>query len=151
MASDNAAVHPLADAGLIPAPIHPVTSDTPLRIYVLARSEPDPAGGRFVLLREMAEARVYLGAVCDAEGRVQEFVELWIQSLELRDLASGSTDRLTNLALDKRWQTDQQLFLENVPDRVIVTGMETSHARPVLIKQRTGATASGFALTEPAS
>jgi len=91
----------LIPPGFALAPIHPGDARTPLKVCVLLRAEPDPAAGAFVLLRELPGSRVYLGAVCDAAARIQEWVEVWVQTLELRDLAfSRHQERLANYAFD---------------------------------------------------
>src|SRR5690242_16243443 len=97
MENNERSLHPLMPQGFVLAPIHGVPDGTPLRICVLTRTEPDTQGQSFVLLRELPGSRVYLGAICDAEARIQEWVELWVQTLELRDLAfSGYQERLAN-------------------------------------------------------
>ena len=68
------------------APIHVSGTNAPLGVCAVVRTEPDAAQGPFVLLRELPGAKVYLGAVCDAAARIQEWLELWVQTLELRDL-----------------------------------------------------------------
>ncbi len=129
--------HPLAQSGFRLAPIYAGTGDVPLRICVLLRSEPDPASGAYLLLREMPGAQVYLGAVCDASERILEWVEVWVQSLELRELVfSGYHERLTNSVLDARWRAEHQLAVAQAPETVIVTGAELANPRPVLIKRR---------------
>jgi hypothetical protein len=145
-------LHPLATSGLMLAPIHASADSTPLRICVLARSEPDPAAGWYVLLRELPGSRVFLGALCDAEARIQEWVEIWVQTIEFHDLAFSSyQERLTNYAFDQRWRAECELSLANLPESVIATGMETNNPSPVLIKRSTGQTAARFAATEPAA
>jgi hypothetical protein len=128
--------HPLAGSGLVMAPIHSVSDSSPLRICVLLRSVPDPAAGAFVLLREMPGAQVYLGAVCDIDARIQEWVEVWVQSVELRDLTfSGHQELLTNQILDQRWLAEHESAKVNAPALVIITGMETRNPSPVVIKR----------------
>ena len=136
-------------AGMMLAPIHCFTEGAPLRICLFLRSEPDAGSDPFVLLRELPGSRVYLGAVCDVEARLQEWVEIWVQTLDLRDVAfSGSQERLANYAFDQRWVSDHHRGLANLPETVIVTGMEEKHPRPLLIKRRTDQAASPFAPVE---
>lgn len=145
-------LHPLATSGLMLAPIHASGDGVPLRICVLVRSEPDPAAGWYVLLRELPGSRVYLGAVCDAEARIQEWVEIWVQIIESYDLAFSSyEERLTNRTFDQRWRSEYELCLANLPETVIVTGMETQNPSPVLIMRSSSQTAARFAVTEPAA
>jgi hypothetical protein len=142
--------HPLADSGLLLAPIHPVNDATPLRVCIVVRSEPDPAAGPFALLRELPGARVYWGAVCDAEARIQEWVEVWVQSIELRDLAfSGYQETLTNFIFDQRWRLEYDLCAANLPETVIVTGMEMQNPSPMLIRRRAAKAGALFVPVEP--
>jgi hypothetical protein len=145
-------LHPLATSGLMLAPIHASDDSVPVRICVLARSEPDPAAGWYVLLRELPGSRAYLGAVCDAEARIQEWVEIWVQTIEFHELAFSSyEERLSNHTFDQRWRSEYELSLANLPESVIVTGMETQNPRPVLIKRSTDQATARFAATEPAA
>ena len=106
----------------------------------------------FVLLRELPGARVYLGAVCD-EARIQEWVEVWVQTLELRELAfSGYQERLSNHAFDQRWRAEGAALRKNIPNGLIVTWMEEENPGPIVIKRpSTDLTETGFVATEPAS
>ena len=80
------------------APIHGYDAGTPLRLCVLVQLKATAASGPFVLLRELPGSRAYLGAVCDAEARVQEWVEVWVQTLEMKDLAfSGRSQSVEGL------------------------------------------------------
>ncbi len=144
--------HSFPPAGTVLAPIHCVRDDTPLRVCLLMRSEPDAGSAPFVLLRELPGARAYLGAVCDAEGRLQEWVEIWVQTLDLREVVfSDSQERLTNYAFDQRWRSDHQRCLDTLPETVIITGTEENNPRPLLIKRRTDPAASPFAPVEAAA
>ena len=107
MENDAQSSDPLADLGFFLAPIHSFDDNSPLRLCVLTRLQPDAATGWFVLVRELPNARIYLGAVCDAAGRVQEWVEIWTQTSELRDLVFSSyEERLTNHTFDQRWHSE---------------------------------------------
>jgi len=138
-------------AGTKLAPIHCFADGTPLRICLFLRSEPDAGPDPFVLLRELPGSRVYLGAVCDAEARFQEWVEIWVQTLDLRDVAfSGSQERLANYAFDQLWLADYQRCLANLPETVIITGMEQKNPTPLLFKRGAGPADSPFAPVEAA-
>ena len=142
-------LHPFIPSGYVLAPIHGVDDRTPLRICILVHSEPDPVSGPFVLLRELPGSRVYLGAVCDAEARIQDWVEVWVQTLELRELAFSSyQERLSNHAFDQRWRSECGMYRETLPQWMIATGMEEKNPGPILIKQRAGGANTGFAGTE---
>ena len=143
---------PFPPAGSVLAPIHGLTQGAPLRICLLVRPDADAGTEPFVLLRELPGARVHLGAVCDADARFHEWVEIWVQTLDLRDVAfSGSQERLANYAFDQRWLLDHQRCLANLPDTVIVTGMEQQNPPPLLIKRSEGKIDSPFAPVEPTS
>jgi len=129
------------------APIHQADESTPLRIGVLLREVADPIGGFFVLLREISGARVYLGAICDQQTQIQEWIEVWVQSGDVPDLTfSNHQEQLTNPTLDQRWRLDFELNLTIIPGETIRTGMETENPGPMLIKK--SATPGGLALTE---
>jgi hypothetical protein len=122
-------------AGILPAPVHPFSEGTPLKVCVLVRIEPDPVTGPFVTLKDFPGARVYLGAVCDARARVQDLVEIWVQTFELRDLTfSGYQERLTNFTFDQRWRAESQLCASTMAEILLATGMEESNPGPVLVK-----------------
>jgi hypothetical protein len=141
-----------ADSGLVLAPIHSDSDGTPLRVCVLVRSESDPVGGTFVLLREVPGAQIYLGAVCDAAARIQDWVEIWVQGAELRDLVfSGYEERLTNFLFDQRWQLEHQTAMAAAPQKVIITGMEAKNPTPIAIKRRAAAKGATLVPSEPST
>lgn len=108
-----------------------------------------PTGGPFVLLRELPGVRVYLGALCDAEARVQEWLEIWLQTIDERDVSfSSHQERLTNQTFDERWQTDWE-FAQTLPTEQLQTGFELNHPRPLLLKKPAAANAR-FLPVEPA-
>jgi hypothetical protein len=139
-------------AGCVLAPIHACNEDIPLRICVLARLEPLVASGPFILLRELPEARVYLGCVCDAGEQIQDWVEIWVQTHELRDLAySGYQERLSNFVCDERWDLEWLAYRDNLPEGVITTGMEKTNPVPILMKRHTARADAGLAATATAN
>ena len=149
MAPNARSQHPLTAAGFTLAPIHPAGADSPLRLCVLARLQSDPAAGAFMLLRELPGSRVFLGAVADAAANVQEWVEIWVQTVELRDLTfSNHEERLSNHTFDERWRSECAADLANQPDLGIATGMESRNPPPVLLKHRAKSEAGAFAPTE---
>jgi hypothetical protein len=135
--------------GYVLAPVHALGEGTPLKICVLVQSESSPAPGLFVLLREVPGSRVYLGAVCDAETRIQEWVEIWVQSLETKDLAfTGYQEQFSNHAFDQRWHSECVLSKETLPAQVITTAMEQNNPSPILIKQPPPQGNTSLAMTE---
>ena len=131
------------------APIHASTEETPLKICVLVRFESAPAAGPFILLREVPGARVYLGAVCDAEARLKEWVEIWVQSVEMKEMAfAGYQEQLSNHVFDQYWHAECALAKETCPDQVIATAMEQDNPCPILIKQPPAGGATPLVVTQ---
>lgn len=136
MANDERLIPAQIPPGYVLAPIHALDEETPLKICLLARAETSGDSGPFVLLREVPGSRVYLGAVCDADARIQEWVEIWVQTLEVKDLAfAGYQEQLSNHVFDERWRAECAVARETRPDQVITTVMERNHPSPILIKQ----------------
>src|ERR1700744_4182713 len=84
---------------------------TPLRICVVVKINAQALGGAFVLIRETADASVYLAAMTDAAGRVHEWLELWVQDVD-RFAASypAYRDAATNTTLDALWTQRAEAF-----------------------------------------
>lgn len=115
-------------------PIHPSDENVPLRLCVLVRTTPDPAGGRFFQLADLPDARVYLGCVCDAGQRVREWVEIRVQTVEGLDTRPASPlASLSNDLLDQRWAAQCDALRAWAPESFIQTGWETRHPRPLFI------------------
>ncbi|MFZ4575379.1 MAG: hypothetical protein ACOYN0_13350 [Phycisphaerales bacterium] len=125
----------------------PLTADaaaSPVRLAVVVRTEAGKGveGGPFVLLRELLDARVYLGAICDSSGRVLRWVELWVQDLAgLAGALPTFREVLNNRVLDDRWAERCEWFdrTQSAPGRpfggggLVHTGWESSHPAPILI------------------
>ena len=146
----NERAQPLcAPSGYLLAPIHPCGTGSPLGMAVLVAAEENRPGGPFVLLRELPGSRVYLGAVFDAEARIHDWVEVWVQTLELRDLAFSSyQEQLTNQAFDQRWKGEYEMQKTGLPESLFVTGMETGNPNPILIKRQGSPNTAGLAAVE---
>lgn len=140
---------PRLSNGCILAPIHLVDETTPLAVCVVVPADAAAPNEPFLLLRELPGARAYLGAVCDAEARIQEWVEIWVQSLHLGELAfSGYQTQLSNLFFDQVWQAESDLLKRDLPQAVIAVGMEAHNAGPILIKPPAAVAAPAFAKIE---
>jgi hypothetical protein len=115
----------------------PITEDqtsSVLKICVLARLEPDPAGGHLILLRNIIDAKVFLGCIVDVSGQVLDWLELWIQnSGSLIDTPAASRLSLTNAMLDDRWQRQVRAFEQVDGSAVIKTGLENSNPLPTVL------------------
>jgi hypothetical protein len=110
----------------------------PLQVCVVARREPDPVSGHFVTLGDLIDARVLLGCVTDAAGRIDRWIELWIQSPEgLEHVLPGHREALSNLVLDTRWRKQFRAFVAMDSATVLATGWEVSHPPPTWIDVNT--------------
>jgi hypothetical protein len=93
------------------------------------RQRPDPIGGHLVALRDAPDARVCLGCVLDAGGRVLRWVELWVQ-----DTAGLTADpaytTLSNRTLDEQWRRRARAMADLNPTLFIRTGWEDTHPTP---------------------
>ena len=127
MSNNDRANHQPLPPGYLLAAIHPNGEGSPLIVCVIVATDEKSPSGPFVLLRELPGSRVYLGAVCDAEARIQEWVEVWVQTLDLRDLTfSNYQERLANHAFDERWKAEFELQKSSLPESVLVTGTANS-------------------------
>jgi len=136
-------------SGYLLAPVQPTPEGGLPGICVLFAEGENPPSGPLVLLRELPGSRVYLGAVCDAEARIQEWVEIWVQTLELRDLTfSHYQEQLNNQAFDQRWTAEYENQKARLPASIFVTGMETRNPAPLLIKRHGASIMPGLATIE---
>ena len=120
--------------GYIAIPIAEDQKSSALKICVLVRPEPDPAGGHLVVLRNTIDAKVFLGCVTDASSRVLDWLELWIQNGNtLIDTPTASRLSLTNAMLDDRWQRQIRAFEQVDATAIVKTGLESSNPLPTLL------------------
>jgi len=120
------------------APIHVVHPESPLTVATVHRARVAPGESSGILLRELPGSRVFLGAVCDAAFRIQEFVEVWVQNLDQRDLTfSNLHERLTNSIFDQRWLAEFAAQRQGRPASTLVTGFEKEPQAPLLIAHPT--------------
>jgi hypothetical protein len=147
MAHTDSLDSPRLPAGCILAPIHSPAGG-PLVVGVLVRPTAEPGDAPFILLRELPGARVYLGAVWDAEIRIQEWVEIWVQELQLQDLTfSGYQTQLSNVFFDQGWLAESERLKRQAPELCLGVQMEAHNTGPILIRQPTPAT-TGLAAIE---
>ncbi len=105
-----------------------------VRLCVLTRQVPDPAAGYLVLLRDLPDARVYLGCLTDAGGRLREWAELWFQNVDgLESSLPAVREAFSNHAMDERWANIAKSFAALNPRRFIQTGWETKHPLPTFL------------------
>lgn len=91
-------------------------ADTPVRLCVLVRREPDDVGGKLVVLRHNTDATVHLGCVTDADGCVHQWVELWVQKTDGRGVG--------NAMIDERWERLAAALTAVDEEQVWLTGFE---------------------------
>jgi hypothetical protein len=85
-------------------PISPHELNSALRLCVIVRKTPDPATGHFVLLRDKLDAQVLLGCVLDRAARVQEWIEIWVQTQSTVEPFAGDVATIKNDAAHaERW------------------------------------------------
>lgn len=119
-----------------------------MRICALVKQQPDPVTGHLVLLRDLLDAKVYLGCVVDAEGRLQQWVEVWVQTVDaLGLLAATGRQSPTNPAMDERWVRHIESFAQMDSATLIKTGFEKAHLGSILLdlgaKKAVGAEENG--------
>ena len=120
--------------GYVAVPLCPEQAKAPVRLCVLVRKEPDPVGGHLVVLRDLVDARVYLGCLADAAGVVHRWLEVWVQSPDhLLETVAAYRDRLSNKSLDERWRRQVAVFDQTDPDAIVHAGWETEHPLPIYL------------------
>jgi hypothetical protein len=89
-----------------------------------------------VVLREMLDAKVLLGCLADAGGRVQQWVEIWVQDTGgLGEALPGYRAALNNTMLDRRWAARCESFdaMEGGGGSLVRTGWEKSNPPPLFV------------------
>lgn len=120
-------------------PIHSTEGESILQICVLARTTADPVAGPFVLLRDFADASVYLGCVLDASQQVWDWVEIWVQNLDrLASAFPRYRERISNDVLDERWALMLDAFRQLDAPSLLRTRWETNHPLPLVIDVASG-------------
>ena len=120
--------------GYAVVPMSSEQKSAPLRIGVIVKKQADPVAGHLVMLRDLLDAQVYLGAVSDASGRVQQWVEIWVQNTSgLAGSLPASREALSNAVLDDRWDRLFKAFERLDPATIIRGGWETVHPRPIFL------------------
>ena len=130
---NDMATHRIPD-GFLPIPIHETSPGMPLRVCVLVRRAPDPVAGPFVLLRDLPDAMVYLGCVADAEGRLREWIEIWVQNVDgLESSLPALRQSFSNRTIDQRWGEQSETLATLDPAGTLRTGWEKKHPLPCLL------------------
>ena len=120
----------------------------PLRVCVLVRQNADPIAGQLILLRDSLDAKAYLGCLVDAAGKVQRWVELWVQDHSGVELTALARESLTSKSLDDRWKGLMTAFEAMDASAIIRTGWEATHPPALYLDL---AKREPFVLAEPDS
>jgi hypothetical protein len=121
-----------------PVPISPDQESAPVRLCVVVRTAAGP-GGPFECIRETLDARVLLGCLADAEGRVHQWLEVWFQMADGAGLRLPSaSEAVCNKQLDARWAERCDLLDRITPEGIFRTGSETVHPPVTLVDARAG-------------
>lgn len=117
--------------GYVAVPINAEQAGSSIRICAVARQQPDPVGGHLVLLRDTTDAKVYLAALLDSAGRVLQWLEYWVQSLDgIANTFPAWREAQSNPALDARWRRMVESFETTDPRALIHIGGESEHPLP---------------------
>lgn len=144
-------------AGYSAAGISPQAESSALRVCVIVddrggetdgRSASGGAGswapaGRIVVLRDLVDGQVFLGALVDQAGLVHRWLEVSVQTGMVDPLDSGAMNAvfqegLTNRLLDARWATRAKAMQTHSGSGVIWTGAEDQHPQPVYLVRGLG-------------
>jgi hypothetical protein len=110
-------------------PVFPETQDHPAKLCVIVRQKADPVAGWFVPVRHTMDAAVYLGALCDAEGRPRRWVEIWVQSIGSH--GGRKPDAMhNNASLDQRWRRWAGALLDENPESIHAGPWQETHPLP---------------------
>lgn len=130
--------------GFALVPVDPDHLSAPIRLCVVARTGlakgDGGAGGQsavhgvLIVLRELLDARVYLAALADADGRAHQWCELWVQEIGgLSRAMPAYREAFNNLTLDRRWAARAEALDRIVPGGLLRTGYESSHPQPMFL------------------
>jgi hypothetical protein len=108
------------------------SAGAPLQVCLVVPESPAKSEGPFVLLRDLADASVYLGCIVDHALTIHDWVEVWVQNVDrFADSFPALRESATNLTLDQRW-TQRAAAMRNLdPLSSITTGWESTHPRPI--------------------
>ena len=123
--------------------LQPAPAEAPpfvgLQIFVVVRAAPDPTAGHFVLLRETALARVWLGCTADSEGQPHEWLEIWVQHAPpVSPAHDAHGGQLTNTIWDARWQHLAEALRRGEARSVLATPLEKGHLPPAVLNVAEG-------------
>jgi len=120
------------DAGYRVVPLQSAASGAALRVGLVVKSTSEAAGGAFILLREIADASVYLGAVTDADSRVREWLEIWVQNIDrFATSFPAYRDCASNAVLDAQWTQRAAAYRTLESASFLSLGWEAAPAPPI--------------------
>jgi len=133
-------------AGFAAVPLTPEQEKSTLRLCVVVQSGKSPGGmtpsspgASVVVLRELLDARVLLGAMADAEGVVHRLLELWVQDASgIAGALPSFRDSLNNTLLDERWAIRCKALSASSAGGRVATGWECTHPEPMFIDVKRG-------------
>ena len=123
--------NPAQDNAIRCVPLSTDEAAANLRLCAVLREQPDAATGHLILLRQTPEARVILGAACDADGGVREWLELWLQDIDAQP--TGETLVASNTARDAAWQQLVTRLRGADPEGAFSSRSEKAPPRPILV------------------
>lgn len=129
--------NPAQDTAIRLVPLSADEAAANLRLCAVLREQPDAATGHLILLRQTPEARVILGAACDADGGVREWLELWLQDIDVQP--PGETLIASNTARDTAWQQLVTRLRGADPEGAFSSRSEKAPPRPAFIDLATWA------------
>ena len=104
-----------------------------LQVCVVARRQPDPVAGDFVLLRRFPSGRALLGCLCDRGGRICEWLELWLQA----PVPEGPLPAGANAAGDESWTELAMALRAGEPRELYQVAEEVEPALPTWLNLET--------------
>ena len=128
---------PAQDTGIRCVPLSSDEAAANLRLCAALREQPDAATGHLILLRQTPEARVILGAACDGDGGVREWLELWVQDIDAKP--PGETLVASNTARDTAWTQLVARLRGADPAGAFSSRSEKTPPRPVFVNVATWA------------
>jgi len=89
-------------------------------LYLVAREAGEAGPADWVVLQNPPYCYAYLGCICDGEGRVREWVQLWVQNAEEASAPeAGEAEGPSNQQLDVRWERHWQATGQLSPGAVL--------------------------------
>lgn len=119
--------------------ILPKDGESPFSICLIIPRDPTEHSAKRVL-RSSFGLVVHPGCIVDRAERIQQWVEVGIQSVNglAEGVSSDLNDALTNIVMDRRFRDDFDRAREAAPESVIETGFESEHPPPLFFDAEKG-------------